>query len=215
MKGIRRERTSAKKSRAAVLFFLFLALGAALGIASKFLDATAVNELPSLFERLDITNFLGRPAIWVFLAVLISCRSGSPFRAAWYVFAFFLGMVGSYYLYSWFVAGFFPRSYAMIWFGITLVSPLLAFLCWHAKGEGILSIILSSCILAVMINFTFAYGAFYADLVSPLEFILLLATLVLLRRKRKQMVSMTVLAIALALAMHSVSIQGLPIFWGY
>ena len=29
----------------------------------------------------------------------------------------------------------FSQSYAMIWFGFTAVSPLLAFVCWYAKGK--------------------------------------------------------------------------------
>ena len=43
---------------------------------------------------------------------------------------FFVGMVTSYYLYSKFVAGFFSRSYAMIWVTFTVISPILAFICW-------------------------------------------------------------------------------------
>ena len=38
---------------------LILLLGIALGTFSKFLDCTPVNELPFIFEYLDITNFLG------------------------------------------------------------------------------------------------------------------------------------------------------------
>ena len=108
-----RERTDAGRGRTAAFILLFLVLGALLGAGSKFLDTQAVNDLPQLCQTLDVTNFLGRSAVWITLAVFIACLSGSPFRAAWYVFAFFLGMVGAYYLYSRFGAGFFPRSYAM------------------------------------------------------------------------------------------------------
>lgn len=106
----------------AVLFF-----GIVLGTVSKFLDTTPSNELPFIIERLDVRNFLGRFAIWILIAVCISIYSNSSIRAAVNVFTFFLGMVTSYYLYSKFIAGFFPRSYAMIWFGLTAISPLLAF----------------------------------------------------------------------------------------
>lgn len=203
-----RERTDAKMGRTVAIGLLFLLLGAALGAGSKYLDTKPVNELPQIFQSLDLTNFLGRLAVWIVLAVFIACLAGSPFRAAWYVFAFFLGMVAAYYLWSYYAAGFFPRSYAMIWFGLTLAAPFLAFLCWYAKGEGILGIVLSACILAVLIDQTFYYGAFYVDLVSPLELILLLATLVLLRRR--QMVSMLALAIALAIVLHGLLPWGLP-----
>lgn len=68
---------------AAILF-----LGIALGTFSKFLDTTAVNKLPFIFEYLDITNFLGRLAIWILLAVCISVKSNSSIRAAINVFIF-------------------------------------------------------------------------------------------------------------------------------
>ena len=58
----------------------------------------------------------------------------------------------------------------------------------------------------MLIDLTFSYGAFYVDLVSPLELVFLAATLLLLRRK--QMVSMVVLAVALAIAIH-----GVPFPW--
>lgn len=203
-----RERTSAPKGRTVAVVLLCFLLGAALGAGSKFLDATAVNELPAVFETLDITNFLGRFAFWLTVALFLACLPGSPWRAAWYVFAFFAGMVAAYYLYSCFVAGFFPRSYAMVWVGLTLVSPFLAWVCWYARSDGVLGIILSACILAVLIDCTFAYGAFYIDLVSPLELILLIAALILLRRR--QMVSMLALAVALAIAVHNA-----PLPWGF
>ena len=103
----------------AVLF-----LGIALGTFSKFLDFRQA-ELPSVLMAidgaLDVHNFLGRFAIWVLIALCISIYSNSAIRASINVFAFFIGMVASYYLYSSYIAGFFPRSYAVIWFGFTAV----------------------------------------------------------------------------------------------
>ncbi len=84
---------------------------------------------------LDVHNFLGRFAIWVLIALCISIYSNSAIRASINVFAFFIGMVASYYLYSNYIAGFFPRSYAVIWFGFTAVSPLLSFACWYAREK--------------------------------------------------------------------------------
>ena len=94
-------------------------LGIALGIFSKFLDfrqAQLPGVLMAIDGALDIHNFLGRFAIWALIALCISVYSNSAIRASVNVFVFFLGMVTSYYLYSNYVAGFFPRSYAMIWF---------------------------------------------------------------------------------------------------
>ena len=56
---------------------------------------------------------------------------------------------------------FFPRSYAVVWFGFTSVSPLLAFICWYTKGKGKVAFILSALILAVLFNMCFLYGFGY------------------------------------------------------
>ena len=135
-----------------------LLLGIALGTFSKFLDFRQA-ELPSVLMAidgaLDVHNFLGRFAIWVLIALCISIYSNSAIRASVNVFAFFAGMVVSYYLYSNYVAGFFPRSYAMIWVGFTMISPFLAFVCWYAKGKSRPAFMLSVLILAVLFNMTF------------------------------------------------------------
>lgn len=59
----------------AIAFF-----GIALGTFSKFLDTTPANALPFLFQYLDLTNFLGRFAIWALLGICISIYSNSAMR---------------------------------------------------------------------------------------------------------------------------------------
>ena len=162
-----------------------LFLGIVLGTFSKYLDFRQA-ELPSVLmainEALDIGNFLGRFAIWVLIALCISIYSNSAIRASINVFVFFVGMVGSYYLYSNYIAGFFPRSYAMIWFGFTVISPLLAFVCWYAKGKSKQAIILSVLILAVLFNMCFIYGCWYFSPWSVLEVIVFIIGFIVLRR---------------------------------
>ena len=160
-------------------------LGIALGIFSKFWDFRQA-ELPSVLMAidgaLDVHNFLGRFAIWVLIALCISIYSNSAIRASVNVFVFFAGMVVSYYLYSNYVAGFFPRSYAMIWFGFTMISPFLAFVCWYAKGKSRPAFMLSVLILAVLSNMTFVYGWGYFKARSVLELIVFIIGLTVLRR---------------------------------
>ena len=143
LNNIRRVNKQIPLSKKVFSSITILLLGIVLGIVSKFLDTAPSNELPFIIESLDFGNFFGRLAIWILIAVCISIYSNSPIRAAINVFVFFVGMVTSYYLYSKFIAGFFPRSYAMIWFGITAISPLPAFGCWYAKGKSKISLVLS------------------------------------------------------------------------
>ena len=189
-----------------VLFF-----GIVLGTVSKFLDTTPSNELPFIIERLDVRNFLGRFAIWILIAVCISIYSNSSIRAAVNVFTFFLGMVTSYYLYSKFIAGFFPRSYAMIWFGLTAISPLLAFVCWYAKGKSKSSLAISSLIIAVLFNMTFSYGWIYFGIYSSLELIVFICGLVILGRSTiKETIVTTAIGVIAAMILNMI----LPFYWG-
>ena len=187
----------------AVLF-----LGIALGTFSKFLDFRQA-ELPSVLMAidgaLDVHNFLGRFAIWVLLALCISIYSNSAIRAGINVLVFFIGMVASYYLYSNYVAGFFPRSYAMIWFGFTIISPFLAFVCWYAKGKSKSAFMLSILILAVLFNMTFVYGWGYFEALSVLELAVFLIGLTVLRRDTLRCsVLMGIMSIALAFLLNMV-----------
>lgn len=185
-----------------------LFLGIALGTFSKYLDfrqAELSSVLKAINEALDIGNFLGRFAIWVLIALCISIYSNSAIRASINVFVFFVGMVSSYYLYSNYIAGFFPRSYAMIWFGFTAVSPLLAFVCWYAKGKSKPAFILSELILAVLFNMCFVYGYWYFSARSVLELIVFIIGLIVLRRDTlKSFALMGTISIVLAFLLNIV-----------
>ena len=179
--GIREKKNTALIQKIITAIAIF-ASGIALGVLSKFLDGVSSGTLPAIFECLDIRNFFGRFAIWLFIALCISVYSRSAACAAVNVFIFFVGMVLSYYMYSWFVAGFFPKSYALVWVVFTAISPILAFVCWYAKGRGKISLGLSSIIIAVLFNASFVYGWFYFDVRSVLEAIIFICSLVVLRR---------------------------------
>ena len=183
-------------------------LGIALGTFSKFLDfrqAQLPGVLMAIDGALDIHNSLGRFAIWALIALCISVYSNSAIRASVNVFVFFLGMVTSYYLYSNYVAGFFPRSYAMIWFGFTMISPFLAFVCWYAKGKSRPAFMLSVLILAVLFNMTFVYGWGYFEARSILELAVFMIGVAVLRRDTlKGSVLMGSVSIILACLLNTV-----------
>lgn len=183
-----------------------LLFGIFMGTFSKFLDYRQA-ELPHFFQMiddaLDFHNFLGGFAPWIVIAVCISVYSCTPFRAAVNVFAFFMGMVTSYYAYSSFVAGFFPKSYAMIWIGFTIVSPILAFICWYAKGKGIIALILSACVVSVLINTAFACGLFYIAVSSWLNVLMLVSGIAILYKTPKETVLMVCIGIVLAVLVQT------------
>lgn len=184
-----------------------LLLGIVLGTFSKFLDYRQA-QLPALLRTIDRTldlhNFLGSFAPWIVAAVCISVYSRTPARAALNVFLFFAGMVGSYYLYCHYVAGFFPRSYALIWIVFTIVSPFPAFLCWYAKGNGAFAFLLSSGIIGTLINTAFLYGAFYVDIRSPLHVLMLVLGVLILHRPLKETVAMIGTGIVFAVAIEGI-----------
>lgn len=190
--------------------FLF---GIGLGTFSKYLDhqqAYLPSFLMMLDNLIDLHNFLGRFSPWIFIAVCISVYSHSPKRAAINVFSFFIGMVSSYYLYSNFIAGFFPKSYAMIWIAFTALSPFLAYLCWYAKGNGWIACIISACIIGTLFNTAFSYGFFYFSVRYWLEVIVLLLTIVILHRNSKEM--FVILGIGIVFAVITNFLLPLPIW---
>lgn len=152
LEGIRTVQTECSRQRKVINTVWISVFGICMGTGSKALDETDYDTLPNVMQALDITNFLGRFAVWIFIAVCISVYSSSARRAALHVFLFFAGMVSSYYLYAKLAAGFFPLNYALIWCGFTVISPLLACICWYAKGNGWASILISAGILGVLLS---------------------------------------------------------------
>lgn len=166
-----------------------LCFGALLGVVQKWLDGTAANELPALLQRLDIGNFFGRLGIWILLATILSVYANTPNRAAINVFLLFISMLSCYYLYCHFVLGFLPVSYMMLWVRIACVSPVLAWLCWYAKGQGIAAVLLSGGILGVLFSqaFLIMQGIMVTHL---LEVVVWIVGCVVLRREPKEFVMM-------------------------
>ena len=112
-----------------------LTLGMLLGLIAKYSDTIPSNWPLGHFWSFikDITTRLG---IWILLATIIGAWSRNPKIGAIKVFAFFIGMLLTYYIYSAKLFGFFPTYYFLRWGLIALVSPLAAYIVWFGRGQG-------------------------------------------------------------------------------
>ena len=213
LNDIRNVEKTISNNRKIINTIAVLFLGIALGTFSKFLDFRQA-ELPSglmaIDAALDVHNFLGRFAIWVLIALCISIYSNSAIRASVNVFAFFVGMLIGYYVWTSVFAGFYPDiPYLMRWLILAVVSPFLAFLIWYARGRGALAIGISSVLIAIFC--CFAFNLNFADfriLYFP-EFILWLASIGILFKDVKQSAFSLLISIPVALSLEYTGLLGI------
>ena len=178
------------RKNAVTAALISFAAGVIHGIISKWLDNTALDSTiwwHRLLETLDLRNFFSELAVWLLLAMIIAVYSSSAMQAALNVFVFFSGMCAAYHLYTILFAGFNPLSYMLIWYGITLLSPFLAVLCWYAKGNGAVPVIIDTAIIAVFAFSCFSIGLIYISLRGILYLLVFVAACAVLYRDPKQM----------------------------
>lgn len=172
--------------------------GFALGVLQKWIDGSPGNIFPWLLQQLDIRNYFGRLAIWVLLATSISVYSKSPLRASINTFLFFISMLAGYYLYCNYILGFLPKAYMTIWVVISFASFFMAYICWYAKGEGVIAIIISSAIIGVLFAqaFSLTQGFYVYNLT---EVVTWLIGVIILYRKPKELIVELGLSVVVAL----------------
>jgi len=177
--------------------------GFMLGLLQKWIDGSSNDILPVILQQLDIRNYFGRLAIWILLATIISVYAKTPFRASINTFLFFISMLAGYYLYCNYVLGFLPRTYMMIWVLISFASFFMAYICWYAKGEGIISIIISSVIIGVLFSqaFLITQGFYVTHLMEVVTWGI---GIIILYRKPKQLAIELALSIVVAFVYQSV-----------
>lgn len=190
-----------KLSRKIINTSLIFLLGIILGIFSKWLDNLSINDTvwwQHILGVLDLGNVFSELGIWIFIAITISVFSKTPLRASLNVFLLFIGMTVSYHLYTIYVSGFNPKSYMMIWYTITLISPILAFICWYAKSKNKISLMISSLILTVMFILSFSIGMWYFYFKSIIDTILFIGAILVLYVSPKNSVYNLLIALLLA-----------------
>ena len=186
------------KIRNSTMIFLF---GIILGVFSKWLDNLSLNDSiwwQHILGILNLNNVFSSFGVWILIAVCISIYSNSPLRASINVFIFFVGMCVSYHIYTIVFAGFNPMNYMLIWYGITLISPFMAFVCWYAKCNGIIGFIIKVSIITVMILCSFAIGMWYFDFTSLINTLFFITTLVVLYDTPKKSIYSLICSIVMA-----------------
>jgi len=181
-----------------IIIFLF---GITLGVFSKWLDNLALNDSiwwQHILGMLNLGNVFSLLGVWILIAVCISVYSSSPLRASINVFVFFLGMCISYHIYTIVFSGFNPMNYMLIWYGITLISPFMAFVCWYAKGNGIIAFIIKVCIITVMMLCSFSIGMWYFSFISVIDTIFFITILVILYDRPKNLLYSLICSVLVA-----------------
>lgn len=77
---------------------------------------------------------------------------------------FLVAMTTSYHLYTIYFSGFNPINYMMIWYTLTLISPILSYICWYAKGNSKIALLINTFILLVAMRSSFSIEIWYFDL---------------------------------------------------
>ncbi|MCR5599299.1 MAG: hypothetical protein K6G33_00935 [Ruminococcus sp.] len=190
--------STAASVRSSALILLF---GTVLGLFSKWLDALAPNDdiwWQRIISRLDLNNVFSEFAIWLLLALIVSVYSYTPLKAAINTFLFFGGMCVAYHVYTVVYCGFDPSDYMKIWYGITLISPLLAVICWYGKSSHPVSIAVDTVIFAVMACVCFSIMMISFGFKSLIDTVIFGCAILVIYRSPKQITISVIAGIVLA-----------------
>lgn len=114
-------------------------IGLILGIVSRLLDIYTQN----------LGNIFSQMAIWILFGVLISIYSSSKRRAMLNILPFCIGMLITYYFVAFVTNGVYSTVFIAGWTVFAFISPLMAYLTWMTKENGVFPKIISIGIIAV------------------------------------------------------------------
>ena len=120
-------------------------IGAVLGVIGKLSDVHTEH----------ISNILSGISFWIMLCTAISVYSGSPGRAAAYVFAMCAPMVVLYYLTAELFCLYYSMTFSYGWAIFAMCTPILGFAAWHARQHSIIAKLLAFGIPILMLLGTY------------------------------------------------------------
>lgn len=145
--------------------------------------------------------------IWVLVATVLAVWSPSPKVAALRVFAFFAAMLVTYYTYSMVLFGFFPTYYFLMWGWVACLSPIAAYVVWHARGNGWVAALCASLPVAVLLaeGYSFYYTFRVPQGFALLSALLLFAILPVKKPQRLRMIPWVAVVLMLFAQLHLTS----------
>ena len=164
------------------------ASGVLLGLAAKYSDTIPADGFTGNFWGL-ISDIATRLGIWVLIATMIAGWSNNPRIGAVKVFAFFAGMLLTYYLYSMWLFGFFPFYYFVRWGIVALASPIAAYIVWFGRGNGWIAALCAALPIGLIVSM--GYSFFYRfDIILGFELLSAVILFLIMPVNKKQWLRM-------------------------
>ena len=185
-----REPKEENPSKRGMQSLLIILAGIFLGFFAKWLDNLSIDQMiwwQNILGRMDLWNgALVIPRLAAACAGNCGIQQNAKAGGAADVFCFFAGMCTSYHCYTILFSGFNPKQYMKIWYGLTVLSPCLAYVCWYGKGKTWISLAINSAALAGMMLCCFSLGFWYFDCMSVINTLLFILSVVVFYQSPKQ-----------------------------
>ena len=132
-------------------------------MSSKF--PTSILKILKMLEISKTSSVLPNIQIMIFCGSIIAIKSKTPMRASFNVFLFSLLINLGFHLPTiCFLTDIFPIMFEP--YLLTILSPVIAYYIWYAKGKNTISIVISSLIIMIFLSTFFEIGIWYFKVIN-------------------------------------------------